>query len=64
MGPTFCSISLFGLMAMNCPCSGSTRYLDMSGLESCWLSGLHRFRRLPGVDTVPWRGCCLFGGLT
>lgn len=39
MGSALCSISLHDLISKNWPWSGTTRYLDMPGLESCWLSG-------------------------
>lgn len=61
MGSALGSISLHDLIFKNGPWSGSTRYLDMSGLESCWLSGP---RELSGVNTFPWLGCSSFGGLT
>lgn len=49
-GSALSSISLHDLLFKSWPWSGTTRYLDMPGLESCWLSGP---RGLPGVDTFP-----------
>lgn len=60
-GSALSSISLHDLTFKSWPWSGTTRYLDMPGLEPCWLSGP---RGLPGVDTFPWLGCSSFGGLT